>query len=378
MRAARLGVLAVVALSLTFTGATVVMAESTISCPSGKIDILDWLTLDANLRGTKHMHGSPGGAGPIYTHLWPDKYFWIKNAAGDTMDINLYDSSFVYLWYTELTWNSPYDYRKHTYDFNMPMSPRCATPGYPGSTITITNSSYSVYQNCSLTGVHDVLRVVFDLWGPYTAGQPGQEAWRTPIGGDIPNSTEVYVLSYRYGCNSQFSNCGDKEEYVLTKKWGLVRWEHFRLINGQYVSQQKPTFNQVKSGVVSPFAPCLGASLAEGRAYSTGECSPASSLPSGASAPGRNIRYVGPDRVSPFAQRFAETAGDTPLSIDVSREMQLELIQEIEGSIFDQIEDPMCHNFGPGRPIEYLGPERPDPFGRRFLEEIEDLDSKEE
>lgn len=75
--------------------------EATISCPSGKIDILDWMTLDSQHRSTKHMAG-PGGA--VYTTVWDDKYFWVKTPNGDTMDINLFDQSFVYMWYTELTW----------------------------------------------------------------------------------------------------------------------------------------------------------------------------------------------------------------------------------------------------------------------------------
>src|SRR5437879_10270604 len=34
------------------------VAESTIACPPGTYDMLDWMTLDSNLRTTYHMAGT--------------------------------------------------------------------------------------------------------------------------------------------------------------------------------------------------------------------------------------------------------------------------------------------------------------------------------
>src|SRR5205807_7652708 len=34
------------------------VAESTIACPPGTYDMLDWMTLDSNLRTTYHMEGT--------------------------------------------------------------------------------------------------------------------------------------------------------------------------------------------------------------------------------------------------------------------------------------------------------------------------------
>lgn len=58
-----------VCLLISFGAAPLLKAETTISCPSGYLDAPDWLTLDADLRATKHMAG-PNGFG-IWTEVWP-------------------------------------------------------------------------------------------------------------------------------------------------------------------------------------------------------------------------------------------------------------------------------------------------------------------
>src|SRR5439155_11901868 len=42
------------------------VAESTIACPPGTYDMLDWMTLDSNLRTTYHMEGT---SNPLYTNM---------------------------------------------------------------------------------------------------------------------------------------------------------------------------------------------------------------------------------------------------------------------------------------------------------------------
>jgi len=42
------------------------LAESSISCPSGQYDMLDWMTLDSDLRGS---HFLKGNANPLYTTM---------------------------------------------------------------------------------------------------------------------------------------------------------------------------------------------------------------------------------------------------------------------------------------------------------------------
>jgi len=69
-----------------FLGATQARAESTISCPSGEYDMLDWMTMDSDLRSSHYMTGS---ANPIYTDIGPDKFYWTKSGIGYPWDIQL-------------------------------------------------------------------------------------------------------------------------------------------------------------------------------------------------------------------------------------------------------------------------------------------------
>src|SRR6266498_4935403 len=45
-------------------------AEFTINCPLGTYDMLDWMTLDSDLRATYHLEGT---SNPLYTVMAPGK-----------------------------------------------------------------------------------------------------------------------------------------------------------------------------------------------------------------------------------------------------------------------------------------------------------------
>src|SRR5215468_818076 len=70
-------------------------AESTISCPAGTYDMLDWMTMDSDLRSTYHLEGT---SNPVYTLMAPGKFYWIKSGRGYPWDIQLYDNKYIYLW----------------------------------------------------------------------------------------------------------------------------------------------------------------------------------------------------------------------------------------------------------------------------------------
>jgi len=106
-------------------------AQSTITCPSGTYDMLDWMTLDSSLRSTYHLEGT---SNPLYTVMQPGKFYWVKGGGGYPWDIQLYDSKYIYLWITELSWTVPQSYKKFTNNTNLPLVPRCAIAGTPGST----------------------------------------------------------------------------------------------------------------------------------------------------------------------------------------------------------------------------------------------------
>jgi len=219
-------------------------AESTMSCSSGTYDMLDWMTLDSGLRGTYHISGN---ANPLYTNMGGGKFYWTKGAYGTPWDIQLFDSKYIYLWITEYDWTNPRTFKKFAQNTNMPLVPRCAKAGFPGSTIYVPNTSYQTYTDCSHYTTQNLLKGINQVWGPY---------W-VSLGGGLPSSLKVLVASYRYNCNSNYGSCGDKEEYYLAQKYGLVQWVHYRLMSGTYKIQQRTVFNQLVKGTAAPSFPCF-------------------------------------------------------------------------------------------------------------------------
>ena len=219
-------------------------AESTISCPSGEYDMLDWMTMDSDLRSSHYLAGS---ANPIYTDVLSGKFYWTKSGVGYPWDIQLYDNNFIYLWITELDWNNPRTFKKSALNTNMPLTPRCAKGGFPGSVIRVPNTSYQTYTDCTHYTTQNLKYGVNEVWGPYTLS----------FGGSVPNNTKTLVVSYRYNCDSTYNNCGDKEEYYLTQRYGLVQWVHYRLTSGVYQLQQKSVFNTLKTGIAKPVFACF-------------------------------------------------------------------------------------------------------------------------
>jgi hypothetical protein len=206
--------------------------------------MLDWMTMDSDLRPSNHMTGS---ANPLYTEVQPGKFYWTKGGNGYPWDIQLYDSSYVYLWITEYAWNSPNTYKKFAYNTNLPLAPRCAKGGYPGSTIKVPNTTYDIYTDCTHFTRHTLKQGINQVWGPYTKS----------FGGSLPSNLKTLVVSYRYNCDSSYGNCNDKEEYYLTQRYGLAQWVHYTLNSGVYVQQQKSVFNNVTGGGTSPKFACF-------------------------------------------------------------------------------------------------------------------------
>ena len=227
-----------------FLGLNLAHAEQTISCSNGSYDMLDWMTLDSDLRATQHLAGN---ANPIYTTMQPDKFYWTKGGNGSPWDIQLYDKNFIYLWITEYSWNDPNSYKKSDKNTNEPFAPRCAKGGFPGWGMKIPDTSYQIHTSCHSSTYHTLKLGVNEIWGPYDLS----------FGGSLPNNTPTLVASYRYNCDNNYSNCGDKEEFYLQKRYGLVQWVHYTLVKGSYKEQQKSVFNQLKSGTTVPSFPCF-------------------------------------------------------------------------------------------------------------------------
>ncbi len=214
------------------------------SCPAGTIDTLEWMTMAPRLRAKSHMEGS---ANPLYTQATDGKFWWMKGKKGYPADVNLYDDDYVYLWITEYDWNDANTFKKFTYNTNVPLAPRCAKPGYPGSTIAVKNTSYMLYTDCTHYTLHDLRTAVNEVWGPYELS----------LGGDLPGKLTTYALSYRYNCDANFDHCGDKEEFYVAQPYGLVQWVHLQLIDGVYKEQKRTVFNRVERGSTQPYFRCF-------------------------------------------------------------------------------------------------------------------------
>ena len=237
-------------------GRNAAIAEQTKVCPSGQIDVLDWATLDSDLRSSKHMVGNTSSS-VLYTAVYPDKYYWLKSNTGDTWDINLYDSTYIYQWITETGYGTPTNYKRYSPDTKVPWMFRCATPGLPGEHIEIPDTGFAIATSCQENSYSDVGHGIVEFWGPYTAGKPGLEPWRAPVGGDIPNNTPVYVVAWYWDCDPFYMNCSTKEEYILAQRYGLVEWTGQTLVNGTYQPTAIHPFNHLVNGTKSPYFPCF-------------------------------------------------------------------------------------------------------------------------
>ena len=129
----------------------------------------------------------------------------------------------------------------------MPLTARCSKGGFPGSSITVSNTNYDIYTDCTHHTTHSLKKAVNEVWGPYSLS----------FGGSLPNNMSTLVVSYRYNCDNNYSNCSDKEEYYLSQKYGLVQWVHYTLVGGVYQQQQKSVFNQLSAGITVPKFQCF-------------------------------------------------------------------------------------------------------------------------
>jgi hypothetical protein len=180
-------------------------ASTTTQCPAGEFDMLDWATMDPDLAAGFHMAGN---ATPLYTVIQNGKFYWLKSDTGFPWDIQLTDRRYIYLWVTEQDWNNPYSFKKSTNNTNMPLAPRCAKGGYPGSSVQSANTSFQIVHSCIQAVTSNLGTMVNEVWGPY----------KLSLGGSLPNNMDVLVVSYRYNCDAGYGNCQDREEYTLNKR----------------------------------------------------------------------------------------------------------------------------------------------------------------
>lgn len=213
-------------------------------------DMLAWMTMQSTLSSGHHMAGT---ANPLYTSRVSNRLYWTKTAAGFPWDIQLFDGKYIYLWVTELDWQNPRTFKVFRSPklgiFNLPLVPRFATAGYPGSSIKVSDSTYEIHSDCNTFTTKNLGHVINEVWGPY----------KESLGGQLPNNLETLVISYRYSCDANYSNCANKEEFHVAKPYGLVKWQHQSLgADGTYKTPDNVTyFNRIVSGQTSPVTACF-------------------------------------------------------------------------------------------------------------------------
>jgi hypothetical protein len=228
-------------------------AIAAVTCPPGTYDMLDWMTMDADLRSTYHMKG----AHRLYTVVWPDKFWWIKHESGNIWDTWLYDDYNIYWYLTEqdqgASWDDPMaarNFKKASYDRNYVVAKRCQEAGGAVSSLGWNDTSYDRYKNCAFQARQDLGGPGrYRLLGPRTAS----------LGGSLPSNLQVLWLTHEYNCNPGTGECKSREVYWLAKRYGLVTWEFFeRPAPGQPERLiAAKGFNTLTPGVKAPNFPCF-------------------------------------------------------------------------------------------------------------------------
>ena len=198
----------------TFGFSVKARAETTMSCPSGTYDMLDWMTLDSTLRSSYHVAGN---SNPLYTNLGGGKFKDVSK------EMNLQHRG----------WSGDASFCDLNQD------------GYPDLYVLNMQGDDRYYEN-------DRGHRFVEKTAAYFPKTP----WGA-MGIKFFDWNLVLVPSYRYNCNSSYASCGDKEEYYLAQKYGLVQWVHYSLVSGVYKVQQKTVFNQLVKGTTTPVFPCF-------------------------------------------------------------------------------------------------------------------------
>ncbi len=215
-----------------------------MQCPAGQYDMLDWATLDPDLAADHHLEGN---ANPLYTYIDKDKFYWMKGPSGYPWDIQLVDDKNIYLWVTEQEWGDPDTFKKSHHNTNMPLMSRCASGGQPGSSVTSSDTTFEIVHKCNNGDLDNLGSMVNEVWGPN----------KMSFGGDIPDNTDTLILTYRYNCDRKFNRCDDREQFYLTQRYGLVRWDHSKWKDAAYSQDNFTVYNRVvHGGAPAPEFPC--------------------------------------------------------------------------------------------------------------------------
>lgn len=192
------------------SAAVVELEES--SCPAGYHDMLDWMTLDADLRADTHLVST---VHPLYTVVDAGRFWWLKTPQGDTWDVVAYDDEYLYFHGTEDAYLSPWVCKSAIDLQAWRAARRCVLTSDPASS-TITNE-------------HSTFEVVSSGEALHTSGDQGTFFRVQDLGamswGELGDAIPTLVLDYHWNCWA--GECHRLERYFLTQRFGLVRWAYY-------------------------------------------------------------------------------------------------------------------------------------------------------
>lgn len=210
------------------------------------IDALTYLLPDELWRLENHLEVENGGQ-PIPTAVIGNQIWYMKQMSGFPWDMNTFDEKFVYQSITENVFQNPNSFKifasKSWSGANgaIVWCPRFIDP--TSTPIVTTDSSFRIYSDCKNFQVSTLGGPIFTRYA-LTKFSPGGSF----------GSVTIDCLQVDYQWNPGLTVL---ERHIYGKAFGLVSWQTFNLVNGQYVQQKQTLFNtMVAAPNPKPQFPC--------------------------------------------------------------------------------------------------------------------------
>jgi hypothetical protein len=213
------------------------------------------------INSVKDFQYEPGYSAPPY---WG--YPW---------DINLFDTSYVYLWITEYSgaaewWSDPYAYKAFnngSTNNTMRFTRRCVVPGDDGTTSQLVNSPSGTYatqfffvpkdgdspqyntNDCNSSSSSNLDYAIMTVG----AVQSNSYTLYNTLDNNSPITLSIVPVTYQWDCTSASGNCATEETYEFGfdssgNHYGLVQWTSYSSPNhnSDYTTpNSKSVFNQL-------------------------------------------------------------------------------------------------------------------------------------
>jgi hypothetical protein len=270
--------------------------QSTTTCSSGEWDMLSLMYMQQSyLTDNYYVYGTSTADGNVLHNDVPQvatktgnawdtgKINFVKDYQaepgqssppywGYPWDINLFDTSYVYLWITEYSgasewWSDPYAYKAFnngSSNYSMRFTRRCVVPGDNGATSQLVNSPSGTYAtqfyfvpksgdnptdsptDCGSSSSAQLGYSYINVLSPQSNAFTLQDMVN---GGNVTLS--LLPVTYRYNCNSS-GGCSSEEVYdygydASNNYYGLVQWTLYSSTNegSTWTLVQQSQFNQL-------------------------------------------------------------------------------------------------------------------------------------